>query len=121
MARTRITATGLPEKYPSLPITADAADITWTAADTTNQNDFVSSGDDLIIVDNQNAGAQTVTINSTADPRNKRTGDITTYSIGIGEFAVFRVGGDGWDQPGNIIHLEAAAVDVYFAVIPMPK
>ncbi|KAA3645336.1 MAG: hypothetical protein DWQ07_12775 [Chloroflexi bacterium] len=119
MARTALPKLTLPSKFPDLPLAANAADFVFTAADVANMNYFQSSGNDLVLVQNINAGAQTYSIDSYPHPQVNRSGDIDTYSLGPGEFAMHRVGGDGWDQPGGLIHLDAAHADILFAIIPM--
>ena len=97
---------------------ANAADLTLTAADTVNLNQFRATGNNLVIAQNTNAGAQTVTI--TSAPINGRTGDITTYSIGAGEIAVFGpfLGNqNGWTQSDGYIYLQASHADIKFAII----
>ncbi len=69
---------------------------------------------------NDNAGAQTVTITSEADEKN-RLGDIEDYSVGIGEYAMFGpFPRDGWADSGGYLNFEASAADMYFAVIRLP-
>ncbi len=119
MARTTLTKTNLPGSYPATPLTADAADVVWTAADVANKNQFLPTGKEIILARNSGAAPYTVTINSTADQHN-RTGDITTYSIGIGETAIFGIVPlDGWRQSDGFIYLEASNVAVLFAVVTL--
>lgn len=118
MARTDINPNTKPTAYPALPVTADSLDVVWVAADTVNQNQFSPSGDDLILVKNDDAGAQPVTLTSAPDAQG-RTGDIAAYSIGAGEVAVFRVKTAGWMQSDGKVYLEAASANVFFAVIPL--
>lgn len=120
MARTALTPQSLPGSTPSLPLAADSADITWTAADNVNGNDVPHTGREIVLVRNDNVGAQTVTITSVADPYN-RTGDITTYSVGIGEYAAFGpFDVAGWKQADGKLYLDASAADVFFAVLRLP-
>ncbi len=109
--------------YPTLQPAANAADFVWTAAGASFADGagFVHTGRELILVQNSNAGAQTVTINSVVDEK-KRTGDITTYSVGIAEFAVlgpFPV--NGWRQADGQLYLAATATDVKFAILRLPS
>jgi len=106
-------------KYPATPLTANAADFTWTAAgaDFADKAQFPHTGKELILVRNDNVGAQTVTIESRVDTFN-REGDITTYSVGIGEYAVFGPFPiEGWRQTTGYLTLAASAADVSFAIL----
>lgn len=122
MARTVLTAKTALGSYPSLPISADAADLAWTASDNASGNQVACTGNDLVLVHNTSgASARTVTVTSVADGQ-KRTGDITTYSVGIGEYAVlgpFKA--EGWMQTGGVLYLDTSSADIYFAVIALPQ
>lgn len=119
MARTVITPQSVPGSYPGT-IAANGANFTWAAADVTNKNQFISTGRELLLVKNDDAGVQTITINSVQDPY-KRTGDISSYSLGTLIFAVF---GPfpvlGWMQSDSNIYLEASSANVKFAVLKLP-
>jgi len=122
MAELTLTVQQMIGKYPSLPLTANAADFTWTAAgaDFADGAVFPLTGREILLVRNDNVGAQTVTITSVADDKN-RTGDITTYSVGAGEYAVFPcLAVDGWRQTDGNLDIEASAADVMFAVLRLP-
>lgn len=119
MARLVITGKTPPGKYPSVPLSANSADLSWTAAGATFADgaSFAMTGNDLLLVRNDNAGAQTVTISSVVDQYN-RTGDITTYSVGAGEYAVFGpIPRPGWMQDDGSLYFAASAADVSFAVV----
>jgi hypothetical protein len=127
MAILTLTPQTVIAKYPSLPLTANSADFVWTAAgaDFADKARFVHTGREAILVRNDNGGAQTVTIESSADPKG-RTGNITTYSVGAGEYAVFPpFPVTGWRQitGGNTgyLVLSASAADVYFAILRLPE
>jgi len=97
--------------------TANAADLTMTAADVTNKNQVTASGDDLIIAHNTGAATYTVTITSIADPYG-RTGDIATYSLEAGDYAIFGAfSSDGWLQTDGKLYFEASNVAVKFGVL----
>jgi hypothetical protein len=120
MARTTLTKTTALGAYGDYSV-ANAADVTMTAADTSNKNQFVVSSSDLVIAYNSGGSAYTVTIDSAADPHYGREGDITTYSIGAGEHAVFGpFKRPGWVQSDGYVYLEASNAAVYFGVIVLP-
>ena len=121
MARLALTSQTLPGSYPALPLTANAVDVTFTAAGASFADGagFTLTGGEILLVKNGNAGAQTVTITSVADDL-KRTGDITTYSIGIDEIAVFGPFEiKGWRQADGKLYIAASATDVSFAVLKL--
>jgi hypothetical protein len=107
--------------YPTLPIAATAADFVFTAADASNGNSFVSTGRELVLVQNSGASAYTVTFTSVADGIN-RTGDITTYSVGAGLFSMFGpFSQSGWKQTAGTILVTASNAAVKFAVVRLPS
>jgi hypothetical protein len=103
---------------PTRPLTADSADMVMTAADVANLNQFVAAGKDVVVAFNSGGSAYTVTI--TSAPLNGRTGDITTYSIGAGEFAVFGPFATlGWKQTDGYVYLQASNAAVKFGVLDL--
>ena len=108
--------------YPATPLIANAADFTWTQAGASFADGagFTMTGNDLVLVHNSNAAPQTVTVTSVIDEKN-RAGDITTYSVGIGEYAVLGpFKRKGWQQTDGKLYLAASATDVEFAIISLP-
>lgn len=114
---TKITPLG---SYPTLPISANAANLTFVAANTTDKEQFAAGGNDLVLVWNSGASPYTVTVNSVADAQN-RTGDIATYSIPAGTIAAlgpFKQ--PGWVQTDGKVYMEASNVAIKYAVIALP-
>ena len=95
--------------------TANAADLTMAAADSSNKNLFAASGKDLVVAHNTGVGTATVTIDNTGDD------DITAYSLGAGEYAIFGPFGteNNWVQTTWKVHLEASSADVKFGVVDL--
>jgi hypothetical protein len=120
MARTLLVKTTALGPYGAY--TANAADLTMAAAAAVaDKNYFVSSGRDLVVAHNTGAGARTITITSVADPHYGRTGDILTYSLGAGEYAVFGPFPlPGWQQSTGQVYLEASDPEVKFGVVALP-
>ncbi|MGE5553296.1 MAG: hypothetical protein ACM3XZ_05155 [Betaproteobacteria bacterium] len=114
MARTTLAKTQAPGGYAST-----GAVLTLAAADVVNKNQFVATGNDLVVAQNTGASPATVTINSVADPYG-RTKDVAGYVIPAGGIAVF---GPfpvlGWQQPDGKVYLEASNADVKFAVVAL--
>jgi hypothetical protein len=114
----KLTALG---NFPGLSLVANSADLVMTAANATNKEEFVMTGKDLLIAHNTGAGARTVTITSVSEGRTKRTGDITTYSIGAGKFAAFGpFEKAGWMQSNGKLYFEAEHSEVKFGVVTLP-
>lgn len=120
MARTALTPQSLLGSAPSLPLAADSADIAWTAADAVNFNEFPHTGREVVLARNDDAGAQTVTVHSVADPFN-REGDITTYSLAAADYAAFGpFDTAGWKQADGKLWLDASDAGVFFAILRLP-
>lgn len=121
MARAVITVQTPKGPYPTLQPAVNSLDIVFTAADAVNFNECVwpSSSDKLLILArNSGAGARTLTISSSADTLN-RTGDITAYSMGAGEYLAFIVAKAGWQQTGAKLWLTAEHAEVLLAVLAL--
>lgn len=116
MPRTALTVKTPPGPHPGA-IAANGADFTWEAGDNVNGNDFTPTGEELLLVRNDDAGAQTVTI-TTAPDKFARTGNITAYSVGIGEYAYFGpFAVDGWRQTDGKIHVACSSANIKFALV----
>jgi hypothetical protein len=119
MARQTLTKITPKGPYPALPVAADSLDLTWTPAIVADKEQFIPSGNDLVLVRNTHAtNAYTVTFTSTADVQG-RTGDVTTYSIGAGEQIAFRFRKPGWKQSDGRIYMEASNTAIQYAVIQL--
>ena len=114
MARTELTPISVGTDWAIAPVA-----ITWTAADNANGNYVDFTGKEILLVRNDNVGAQVVTVASVAD-KYGRTGD-QTQAVPA---AAYRMFGSpfpsmGWEQPGAILHIDAAAADVFLCVIKL--
>lgn len=119
MPRTTLTAVPAVGPYGSYA-TANIADVPMTAADVANKNDVVAVECQLVIAHNTGGSAYTVTFTSTNDPWG-RSGSITAYSIGAGEYAVFGPFSlDGWVQSDGRLYFEASNAAVKFGVVNLP-
>lgn len=117
MGRTTLTRTTLIGPYPSLPVSADALNVTMTAVDTTNHNQFVLDGPMILLVQNTGASDYTFTLTSAVDPQN-RTGDITTYTLSPDEIAAFNIPRtEGWKQTDGYFYLTASNTAVKFGIL----
>lgn len=115
MARTTLTPIASTSNYPTVPQL-----FAFTAGDVANGLQFTMSGKDLILIFNNDAAPQTVTINSVADPYG-RTGDITAFSMAAG---TYYLAGPlpklGYQQAGGFCFLTSSTVTVKFAIIQIP-
>lgn len=120
MARTTKAKTALLGSYPTLPLSALAAQFAFSALSGAsgangNQIDFGDFRALLVLVRNVSADtARTITFTSKVDALN-RTGDISAYSIPFGTFAVFYFERNGWRQSDGMLYLEGSTVDVTVA------
>ena len=122
MARSTLTKVSALGSYPTLALTANSVDLPMAATVVADKTQFVASGKDLVIAHNTGGSAYTVTITSVADGRTKRTGDITSYSIGAGEYAVFGpFEREGWMQSDGYVYLESNDTSVKFGVVTLPQ
>jgi hypothetical protein len=123
MARQLLTKKNTLGPYPATPLVANSADAAFTAAGAqfADGSSFELTGDDLLIVHNANVGVQTITIDSVINGMNRK-GDISAYSLGIGEYAVFEfTQPNGWAQSTGRLHFSASAADVEFLVIHLAR
>lgn len=120
MARTEITVQEV--DAPFAAVSANSLDFTFGAMDAANGNYFACTGRELILFQNTDAGAQTVTIDSVDDERGRQE-DITTYSLAAAEFAAAGVGltnSKGWKQSNGQIYLDTSSANVKVAVLRLP-
>lgn len=121
MARVRLRARaalgGLASLYSQEE--GNPANVTMTAANTSDKQQTAHTGKVLILAHNSGASPHTVTITSTPDHLG-RTGDLTAYSIGAGEYAVFGPFKlEGWVQTDGKLYFEANHAEVLFGVIDL--
>lgn len=119
MARLDIVPATVINGFPTLPLAADSADFVFSnpavAADGIS---YTSSGREVLLVQNTSGGALTFTVASS--PLNGRTGDITAYSLGAGEFAAIMVSGAGWEQASRKVFAVGSTTGIKFAVLRLP-
>lgn len=119
MARVDLTPRQALGPYPTLQPAAGSATLTFVGNATAGDGVAfpASGGKQLLLVRNDNAGAQTVTIESIADSHG-RVGEITAYSLAAAAQAVFgSFEMDGWRQADGKIYAKGSHADVKFAVV----
>lgn len=117
MARTVITPTAAPGGFPLAGTV-----VTLTAADSSNNNAFVCTGREVLLVTNVHASAaKTFTVNTQTNSR-KRSADITAQSLAAGAFVVLGTftRKEGWVQADGTIHCTGEDNNIKFAVITLP-
>jgi hypothetical protein len=121
MARVLIAAQTLPGPYPALPVTP-GSDLAMQAGDVGlgNYTPLVD-GKTVVLVQNTDSGARTVTFASVADAPFSRKGDISAYSLAAGKirpFGPFKSA--GWAQAGAQLWIDVSDATVKVAVITLP-
>lgn len=103
--------------YPG-DVEANDLDVAFTAVNAVDGNEFVAEPGDIILFTNTHADTpQTVTIVSTPDPQ-KRTADVTDYSIAAGGFASFNFRQlPGWTDGSGKVKIEASTDDIEMMVL----
>ena len=93
MAETPLTKSIAPGNWGAALI-----EVTLTAADVGNQNEFLCTGNELVVAYNSGVAQRTLTYVSTNDPQG-RSGTITAETIEAGEVKIFGpVKNPGWMQ-----------------------
>lgn len=94
--------------------------LTMTAADVANMNQFVASGNDLLVIHNTGGSDYTFTVTSVADAYG-RTKDITTETIAAGAYKVVGpLAVAGWQQTDGKIYIAASNAAVKFGIVQLP-
>jgi len=113
MARTALTAIAL-----GGPLDYDGVAVTFTAADDTDKNQVVLTGREIVLVQNTDTGAHTVTFTSVADPYG-RTKDMT-FSVPASEFRAFGpFTREGWSSAGQLL-IDTDDAAVLISVLRLP-
>lgn len=121
MARLAVPVQEVVSGYPATPLAANALDIAFTNAGAAFADGagFPLTGREVLLIRNDNVGAQTVDVSSATDERNRK-GDITGFSLAAGEIGAICLPITGWRQPDGQLYFEASATDVAFAVLRLP-
>lgn len=121
MAYTAIAQQAVAGPYLSEAATAKLTTVTFTAADASNGNEIVmATGRTLIMVQNTDASAGTVTINSSKDPYG-RAATISAFSVAAGAFAARVFEPVGWESTagGRNLVITASAATMKILAIPL--
>lgn len=121
MTATTITVQQLLSPFPTTPLTANSADIAFTALTPSDGDVFTCTGREVILISN-GTGTNTLTIDSSDDGYGREE-DITNYSLAEGDFAVFGVGltnNAGWKNSSGQIKLTPSSAEIKAAVVRLP-
>lgn len=119
MAETELTIVDAPDPYED-NITLTPVDPAFVAMDATNGNSFRCTGRELVLVWNQGANPETITVNSNPASRTARNGPITTAEIGVGAIEAFQIfPRDGWES-GGLVTMAVTSDHLLVAVVRFP-
>lgn len=118
MARTPITSASIRQLIPQhTTVSAGAADLANEAGDSVDGNEVDCTGTELVIVENTDAGAQTVTFTAAPDEIG-RAGAITAYSVAAGAIAIFGpFNTSGWRQTDGKLYIDVSDALVFLGVL----
>jgi hypothetical protein len=86
--------------------------------DAVNGNSFAATGQEVLLFQNSDTAAHTVTITSVADPYGRTDASLTAYSIPASSFAVIEMKQlQGWLESGALVFLATSSALVKVAVL----
>lgn len=116
MSQTAVAVTVL--KQDNYAVIAGDLAFTMTAMDVANGNSFVATGREVLVFQNSDASAHTVTITSVADKLGRTDASLTAYSIPANGFAAIQMKEiNAWLQSNGSIYLATSSALVKFAVL----
>ena len=114
MARTVLTVLEVPRTHPGGEVA-----YTFVAHDTVNENEFVLTGREILLIQSTDAGVQDVVISSTPDSFG-RTQDLTVAVAAGADVALAFLTREGWMQPEGTLHLDCTVATIAYAVLRLP-
>jgi hypothetical protein len=114
MARTVLTVKELPRTHPGGEVV-----YTWEAADIVDQNEFMLTGREVLLIKSADGAPQDVVIDSVSD-RFGRQGPLTVTVAAGAEVALAFLSREGWMQPEGTLHLDCSVVTLSYAVLRLP-
>jgi hypothetical protein len=115
MPRTNINVTAINSTYGAITSIG-----TGTNSDVANKNQVLLTGKILLIAENTNAANVAIAINSVADSRFNRFGNITATLQTTERWAKWFSNPDGWAQNDGYLYFESAAADVKWTALKLP-
>lgn len=116
MSQTALTPVQL--KQNNYAVIAGDLLITPAAMDAGNGNSFVATGKEVLLFQNTDAAAHTITISSVADGLGRTDSSLTNYSIPANGIAAIQMSQlIGWIQAGQVVNLATSSALVKIAVL----
>lgn len=116
MSQTAIATTFL-KKNNYAVIAGDLA-ITFAAMDASNGNSFVPSGREVLIFQNSDSAAHTITITSVADKLGRVDTSLVSYSIPANGYAAIQASEIGpWIETTGLVYLATSSALVKVAIL----
>lgn len=104
-------------KLNNYAVVAGDLTVAFTAMDATNGNSYPATGTEILVFNNTDSSAHTVTINSVGDAIGRSDTSLTTYSIAANSFAMIEMKQlQGWIS-GGVISMTTTSALVKVAVI----
>jgi hypothetical protein len=122
MSRTNIATQTPVGPYPAGgSVAALALDLAWTGADTSNHNEFLFSGKEVLLVWNTDTASHNLTLTSAPDEHG-RSGDVTSYAVAAGVVSAFnfRAGSAGWLESDGHVYMQGDSALLKFAILTIP-
>jgi hypothetical protein len=92
--------------------------VTPVAMDASNGNSFPLTGQEILLFQNTDSSAHTITISSVADSIGRTDSSLTGYSIPANGIAMIQVSQiAGWSQPGALMFLATSSALVKVSVL----
>jgi hypothetical protein len=116
MSQTLLTVVTLkPNNY---AVVAGDLLVTPAAMDASNGNSFQATGQEVIVFQNTDSSAHTVTVTSVADALGRTDSSLTSYSIPATSIAAIQMKAlAGWLEAGNLVYLATSSALVKVAVL----
>lgn len=105
-------------KQNNYAVAAGDLTITPVAMDAVNGNSFPATGQEILLFQNTDASAHTITITSVADNLGRTDSSMNGYSIAANLIAMIQLSQIiGWIQPGQVVFLATNSALVKIAVL----
>jgi len=114
MARTELTVVDLDRTHPG-----GSEAYTFAAHDTVEENGFVLTGREVLLISNTDAAPQDVVIGSVPDSFG-RSGDLTITVAAGARHAIAFLDRSGWMQSDGLLHLDCTSANIEYAVLRLP-
>lgn len=116
MAQTALTPIQL--KQDNYAVVAGDLTITFTASDTVNGNSFPATGNEILLINNTDTVAHTITVTSVADSIGRSDTSLTNYSVAGSTIAAIQMSQiAGWAATNGNVNLTSTNALVKFAVL----